>query len=164
MTNDIVSVHESGHAFMAVALGLKLRRVQVGNDPRYLLDDCGEASRRLDRVRVLMGGGEAERVVFDRELIGGGSDDSQIADLLTDDDDEDALRDEVRRLLALNAGTVRYLAARLLREGVLNGDKVEALVRGRQRPITRQSVPAGLRVLPVRPFAWPFTLKQNRRA
>jgi hypothetical protein len=37
----------------------------------------------------------------------------------------------VRRLLALNAGTLRWLAARLLREGALTGETVERLVRGR---------------------------------
>jgi hypothetical protein len=45
--------------------------VQVGNDdPRYDLapgPDCTSPARRLDRVPVLMAGGESERVVFDRE-------------------------------------------------------------------------------------------------
>jgi hypothetical protein len=34
----------------------------------------------------------------------------------------------------LNRGTLRYLAARLTRRGVLTGDEVEALVRGRTLP------------------------------
>jgi hypothetical protein len=130
MTDDVVAIHESGHALMATVLGFELLRVQVGDNPRY--DLAPGPSRRLDRVRVLMGGGEAERVVFDREPIGTGSDDQQIADLLGPDDDEVALRDKVRRFLRLNAGTLRYLAVRLARCGVLTGDEVEQLVRGRK--------------------------------
>jgi hypothetical protein len=129
MTDDVVAIHESGHALMATVLGFELLRVQVGdNDPRY--DLAPGPSRRLDRVRVLMGGGAAEEVVFDRQPLGGGTDDVQIADLLGPDDGEDALRDEVCRFLRLNAGTLRYLAARLARCGVLTGDDVVALVRG----------------------------------
>ncbi len=63
MTDDVVVIHESGHALMAVVLNLPLARVQVGDDPRY--DLAPGPSRRLDRVRVLMGGGAAEEVVFD---------------------------------------------------------------------------------------------------
>ena len=118
MTDDVVAIHESGHALMATVLGFELLRVQVDNDdPRY--DLAPGPSRRLDRVRVLMAGGGAERVIFDREPIGTGSDDQQIADLLGLDDDETALRDEVRRFLRLNAGTLRYIAAQLARRGVL---------------------------------------------
>jgi hypothetical protein len=124
-----IATHEAGHATMAVVLGFELQRVQL-NPPRYDLM-LGQPSRRLDRARVLMAGGAAEEAVLGLEPIGTGSDDEQIADLLTDADDEDALRDGVRRLLALNAGTVRYLAARLLRDGVLNGAEVERVVRGR---------------------------------
>ena len=36
----------------------------------------------------------------------------------------------MRRFLARNAGTVRYIAARLARRGVLDGDEVAAIVRG----------------------------------
>jgi hypothetical protein len=133
MTDDVVAIHESGHALMATVLGFELLRVQVDNDdPRY--DLAPGPSRRLDRVRVLMAGGGAERVIFDREPIGTGSDDQQIADLLGLDDDETALRDEVRRFLRLNAGTLRYIAAQLARRGVLSGDEVAALVRGRTLP------------------------------
>jgi len=53
------------------------------------------------------------------------------SELLEQDDDEAALRAGVRRLLALNAGTLRYIAARLARRGALTGDEVEALVHGR---------------------------------
>src|SRR6187399_1650447 len=96
MTDDVVAIHESGHALMATVLGFELLRVTVGDgDPRY--DLAPGPSRRLDRIRVLMGGGAAEEVVFDREPIGTGSDDQQIADLLEPDDDEIALRDEVRK-------------------------------------------------------------------
>ena len=133
MTDDVVAIHESGHALMATVLGFELLRVQVDNDdPRY--DLAPGPSRRLDRVRVLMAGGGAERVIFDREPIGTGSDDQQIADLLGPDDDETALRDEVRRFLRLNAGTLHYIAAQLARRGVLSGDEVAALVRGRTLP------------------------------
>lgn len=131
--DDVIAIHEAGHAIMAVALGLSLARVQVGDDPRYILDDsgCPKSFRRLDRVRVLMGGGEAERVVFGRDPFGTGSDDQQIAELLGADDNEVALRAEVARFLDLNRGTLRYVAARLARRGALTGDEVEALVRGR---------------------------------
>ena len=133
MTDAVVAIHESGHALMATVLGFELLRVQVDNDdPRY--DLAPGPSRRLDRVRVLMAGGGAERVIFDREPIGTGSDDQQIADLLGLDDDETALRDEVRRFLRLNAGTLHYIAAQLARRGVLSGDEVAALVRGRTLP------------------------------
>jgi hypothetical protein len=128
--DDLISVHEAGHAFVAVALGLTLARVQIGDDPRYVLADELGPDRRRDRVRVLMAGGEAERVVFDIEPVGTASDDVQIASLLVDGDDESALRDSVRRLIELNAGTVRYLVARLARAGVLDGDEVERIVRG----------------------------------
>jgi hypothetical protein len=129
MTDDLIAVHESGHAFMAVALNLPLARVQVGKSPRY--DLMGGASHsRLDLVRVLIAGGEAERAVFNREPIGDGSDLKQIAELLKPDDNEAQLRDEVRRLLELNSGTLRWLAAKLARCGRLSGDEVEALVRG----------------------------------
>lgn len=132
MTDDVVATHKSGHALMAVVLNLPLARVQVGDDPRY--DLAPGPSRRLDRIRVLMSGGEAERVLFDREPIGTRSDDQQIADLLGPDENEVALRAEVARFLELNGGTLRYLAARLARRGVLTGDEVEALVRGRTFP------------------------------
>jgi hypothetical protein len=134
--DGVIAVHEAGHALMAVALNLALAHVQVGDNPRYDLadgPDCTSPARRLDRVRVLMGGGAAEEVVFDRQPIGTGSDDQQIADLLGPDDHEVALRDEVRRFLALNQGTLRYVAARLARRGMLSGDEVEALVRPRRR-------------------------------
>jgi len=127
--NDVVATHEGGHAFVAVALGLLLDRVQIGDDPRYVLAR-GQRSRRLDRVRVLMGGVAAEEIVFGG-AVGGGTDDQQIADLLRDGDDEGALRAEVNRLLALNEGTVRYLAAKLARHDTLTGDEVAALVRCR---------------------------------
>ena len=133
MTDDVVAIHESGHALMATVLGFELLRVQIDNDdPRY--DLAPGPSRRLDRVRVLMAGGEAERVVFDREPIGTGSDDQQIAALLEPGDNEVALRAEVVRFLDLNRGTLRYLAARLARRGVLSGDEVERFVRGRTLP------------------------------
>ena len=73
-------------------------------------------------------------MVFDREPIGTGSDDQQIADLLGPEDNEVALRAEVARFLDLNRGTLRYVAGRLARRGVLTGDEVEALVRGRTFP------------------------------
>jgi hypothetical protein len=47
--------------------------------------------------------------------------------------DEAALRDEVRRFLRLNAGTLRYLASKLARCGRLSGNEVEQLVRGAKR-------------------------------
>jgi hypothetical protein len=137
MTDDLIAVHESGHAFMAVALNLPLARVQVGKSPRY--DLMGGASHsRLDLVRVLIAGGEAERAVFNREPIGDSGDLKQIAELLKPDDNEAQLRDEVRRFLRLNGGTLRYLAARLARRGVLTGDEVEALVRGNGRRSARR--------------------------
>jgi hypothetical protein len=37
----------------------------------------------------------------------------------------------VRELLRWNAGTLRYVAARLMRDGVLDGAVVERLVRGK---------------------------------
>jgi hypothetical protein len=74
-----------------------------------------------------MAGAEAERTIFGREPIGGGSDDIQIAHLIRDDD-ETALRAEVRKFLELNAGTLRYLAQKLLRRGRLRGDEVKRLV------------------------------------
>jgi hypothetical protein len=77
-----------------------------------------------------MAGGEAERIIFG-EPIGDGSDIKQIADLLQPFDDETQLRDEVRRLLELNSGTLRWLASKLARCGRLSGDEVERLVRGR---------------------------------
>jgi hypothetical protein len=103
--------------------------VQIGSDPRYVLDECEDAFRRRDLLRVLMAGGEAERVVFGREPIGSGSDDQRIATLLTDDD-EGALRAEVARLLGLNRGTLRFLAARLMRAGMMDGAELERVVRG----------------------------------
>lgn len=129
MLDNVVAIHESGHVFVAVALRLRVRGVQLGDSPRFDFTDTPGPECRLDHVRVLMAGGEAERAVFGREPIGGGSDDRKIAELLTDDDDEAALRDEVRRLLELNAGTVRFLAAKLARRGLLTGDEVEAIVR-----------------------------------
>lgn len=64
--------------------------------------------------------------------------------LLDASDDEAAMRAQVRRLLALNAGTVRYLAARLARRGALAGDEVDAIVRGRRQspaPVTISTEP-----------------------
>ena len=98
---------------------------------RFDFVDTPAPERRLDQVRVLMAGGAAEEVVFDQEPIGTGSDDLQIADLLGPDDNESALRDEVRRFLALNAGTLRYLASKLGRRGMMLGDEVAAVVRFR---------------------------------
>jgi hypothetical protein len=117
---------------MATALGLPVRSVKVGDAPRYDLADGPH--QRLNLIRVLMAGGEAERVVFNHEPMGDGGDLEQIAELLEDGDDETAMRDGVRRLLELNSGTLRYLAARLARRGVLTGGEVEALVRGRTFP------------------------------
>ena len=108
MLEDVVAVHEAGHVFVATALGLPVHSVQLGTDPRFYFTATPE---RLDHVRVLMGGGEAERVIFDREPLGTSSDDLKIAALLDAGDDECALRSQVRHLLALNAGTVKYVAA-----------------------------------------------------
>jgi hypothetical protein len=130
--DDLIAIHKAGHAMMGTVLGFALLRVQIGDNPRY--DLAPVRSRRLDRVRVLMAGGAAERVVFDRDPLGTGSDDQQIANLLGPDDDETALRDEVARFLDLNRGTLRYVAARLAQRGVLSGDEVEALARLRGFP------------------------------
>ena len=54
--------------------------------------------------------------------------------LLDASDDEAAMRAQVRRLLALNAGTVRYLAARLARRGALAGDEVDESCAGAGNP------------------------------
>jgi hypothetical protein len=59
--------------------------------------------------------------------------------LLEDCDDETALRDQVRRLLELNAGTLRYLAAA---RGSLSGAEVERLVRGRKLGAATPNYPA----------------------
>jgi hypothetical protein len=79
---------------------------------------------------TLMAGGEAERVVFDC-VVGDASDTETIAALLTADDNEAALREQVYDFLALNAGTVRYLAAKLRRHGALDGAEVERIVFNR---------------------------------
>ena len=71
------------------------------------------------------------RDAFDRAL-GGGSDDEQIGHMLVEGDDEHALRAEVRRFLRLNAGTLRFLAAKLKRHGALSGSEVERVVRGKR--------------------------------
>jgi hypothetical protein len=131
--DDRIAVHESGHAMLACVLNLPLDHVQVGRSPRYDLVDglhLRDPASRLNRIRILAAGGEAEMVVFGGEPIGDGSDIKQIADLLKADDDEAQLRGEVRRLLELNSGTLRWLAAKLARCGRLSGDEVEALVRG----------------------------------
>ena len=131
MTDDVVAIHELGHVFMAVALKHKVRSVQLGDNPRFdLVNDLSADHQRLDQIRILMAGCEAEAVVFDRDPIGGGSDEKQIAGLLADGDDEAALRAQVRDLLALNAGTIRYLAAKLARADMLDGDEVARIIRG----------------------------------
>jgi ATP-dependent Zn protease len=126
-----IATHESGHAFTAVVVNLPLARVRLHPNPRYDLRDglhLRDPATRLDRIRVLMGGAEAERVIFG-DAIGDGTDLTQIAELLIDDDDEIALRDQVRELLALNAGTLRWLASKLMKRGRLDGDEVERAVR-----------------------------------
>ncbi len=120
LDDDVVAVHEAGHMFVAAALGLAVWRVQL-DSPRYDLVDRLSPDRRLDHIRVLMAGGEGKRVVFDSEPIGTGSDDPRIEQLLQDGDDEDALRAQVRDLLAANSGNVRWLAAKLRRHGMLDG-------------------------------------------
>jgi hypothetical protein len=127
--DGLIAVHESGHAFMAVALGLPLRRVQVGDDPSYDLVAAPTHPRR-DLVRILMAGGAAETVIFGAEPVGTRADDEEIAALLDQGDNEPTLRNKVRRLIELNAGTVKYLASRLARAGVLSGSEVRAIVRG----------------------------------
>jgi hypothetical protein len=134
MTPDVISVHEAGHAFCAVALGHAVLRVQVGDSPCSVLSPRRGIPPRLDRIRILAAGGAAEEVVFDRAPVGTGTDDERIANLLTTDDDEGALRADVRRLIELNAGTVKYLAAKLARAGMLRGDEVRAIVRGQPNP------------------------------
>ena len=130
MIDDLAAVHEAGHVLVAIALGLDVARVQVGDAPRYNLVP-GQPPRARDRACVLMAGGEAERVVFNREPVGDVDDKRRIADLLEQGDDEIGLRNGVRRLVELNAGTIRWLAAKLARRGSLTGDEVAAIVRGR---------------------------------
>jgi len=93
MVDDVVTIHEAAHVFMATVLGLAVRSVQVGNDPRFEFAAAPGPIHRLDHARVLMAGCEAARIVFDC-AIGGGSDDEQFADMLTDADDEAVLRDK----------------------------------------------------------------------
>ena len=94
------------------------------------LDRIREIVPRLDRIRVLMAGAEAERVCFG-DAWGGGSDDKRVADLLRDGEDESRLRDGVRRLLADNQGTLRWLANKLARCGALSGREVARIIRMR---------------------------------
>lgn len=124
-----VAVHEAGHVFVAAALGLPVRSVQLGDNPRFDFAAAPETVRRLDHARVLMAGCEAEAAVTRREPIGGGSDDTKVAALLDKNDDELTLRAQVRHLLTLNAGTVKYLAARLAQRGALTGAEVARIVR-----------------------------------
>ena len=60
----------------------------------------------------------------------GGTDDTQIANLLTDDEDEEALRDEVLRFFSVNQGAVRRIVRRAATACWLYGDEVKRLVRG----------------------------------
>jgi hypothetical protein len=122
-----IAIHESGHGFMAHALGLALDRVQL-DPPRFDLVDKLGADRRLDHARILAAGCAAEELLFGN-AIGGGSDDPKIGRLLRGDD-EDALRWEVKLFLAGNIPPVRRIADALLRHGALSGDEVEVLVRG----------------------------------
>jgi hypothetical protein len=89
-----------------------------------------------------MGGGEAEELVFERPAIGSVSDDQQIAAML-EPGEESALRDQVRELLRWNEGTLKYLAAQLLRHRILLGTDVVRMVRGGAR-IRRQAAHAVL--------------------
>ena len=78
-----------------------------------------------------MAGGAAEEVLLNREPIGTGSDDPEIERLLTNDD-ELALRREVRRFIASNYPPLLRIADALTRHGVLSGDEVERIVRARR--------------------------------
>ena len=130
--DDVAAHHEAGHGFMAIALNMPLRSVQLGINPRFDLECDPRLTRRLDCVRVLMGGCAAEEVIFG-EAVGGANDDPCIYELLTDADNEDALRREVKRFLAANYPAVQRVALALIDNGRLDGDEVEALVRGPDR-------------------------------
>ena len=129
MTDDVVAIHESGHALMATVLGFELLRVQVDNDdPRY--DLAPGPSRRLDRVRVLMAGGGAERVI---------STASRLAPAAMTSRSRTCSGLTMTRLrcgmkcedFCVERRDATYIAAQLARRGVLSGDEVAALVRGR---------------------------------
>jgi hypothetical protein len=124
-----VALHEAGHAVVCLGVRLPLVRLQL-NPPRY--DLAPGPHPRKAQLLALMGGGAAEELIFG-DAIGTGSDDEQIRDLLEPGDDEAALRDQVRQLLRWNVGTVRLLAARLMRERALSGEDVEAFIRRRSR-------------------------------
>jgi hypothetical protein len=140
-----VAYHEAAHGLMAHALGLTLDRVQVGDNPRFDLVDKLGPERRRDHARVLAAGPAGEELLFGNAL-GGGSDDPEIERLLQyDAETEGALRWEVKLFLAGNVPPLRRIADALLRDGVLDGDQVEQLVRATSSP-SRRSVPMRRRI------------------
>jgi hypothetical protein len=133
MSDDVVAIHEASHAFAATSLGLKLKYVQVGNNPHYRID-TPRPDQRLAEVMTLCAGGEGEQLFFGC-AIGGGTDDPKIERLLRGDaKTEAALRRQVRLFVAANYPAVRRIADALQRDGMLTGDEVAAIVRGRAFP------------------------------
>jgi hypothetical protein len=128
--DDRIAIHESAHVLLATALGLPVRFVQLGDDPCYRLERDPRPDQRVAEILVLMAGCAGEEI-FHRTPLGGGSDDPQIARLLTAADDEASLRRQVRLFIAANYPAVRRIADALLRNGMLTGDEVEAIVRGK---------------------------------
>ena len=104
----------------------------IGLHPGGLENPWNLHARQIGPTRG-MAGGAAEEVLLNREPIGTGSDDPKIAELLTDADDELALRREVKLFLAANYPTLLRIADALTRRGVLSGEEVRKIVRGRSR-------------------------------
>jgi hypothetical protein len=50
---DLIATHEGAHVTMATCLGLRVRIVQIGDDPHFDLVEKLGPDRRLDHARVL---------------------------------------------------------------------------------------------------------------
>jgi hypothetical protein len=129
------SVHEAGHALVAVSRGLAVAVIELhGNDGAGRMRLREEPSE-LDRIWVLYGGPFAEKLVF-RKLapaaIPPELDELLLAHRLCRQigiNDTVGIRDQVEACLRDKQLRLELVAARLLETGVVDGAELDQLLR-----------------------------------
>jgi hypothetical protein len=86
MMPNAIAIHEASHAFMAEALGLHVRYVQLGDSQCFVFAKPPRLQQRIDHIRVLAAGAAGESALLGR-AVGGGTDDEKIKQLLHGNDD-----------------------------------------------------------------------------
>ena len=125
--------HEAGHAVVALALGGKIKSVEIGSEP---LTHCLHRRGTTHAAVVALAGGLAERRAEPWGLSWGDRIDRQcareVAERLAPADPLGQLQiflDQAEALLDRHWREVEAVAAALLRRGKLTGQEIDDLVR-----------------------------------